>query len=132
MDIRVHTDNNYRTYLWALTDNNYRVHIRVLTDNNYGTNTWVLNDNTEHTPVADPGFSPGGAPTLKIGISFQIFAKNCMKMKEFRPPVCPLGSANVNMYPYCNYRVQPRVLTEDNFSSHFLFTIKHFKGNFYS
>ena len=29
--------------------------------------------------VADPGFSPGGAPTPKIAI----FAENCMKIKEF-------------------------------------------------
>ena len=36
--------------------------------------------------MADPGFSPGGAPTPKIAIIFQIFAKNCMKMKEFGPP----------------------------------------------
>ena len=33
----------------------------------------------------DPEFSPGGAPTPKIAIIFQIFAKNCMKMKEFGP-----------------------------------------------
>ena len=36
--------------------------------------------------VADPGFSPGGAPTPKIAIIFHIFAENCMKMKEFGPP----------------------------------------------
>ena len=35
--------------------------------------------------VVDPGFSPGDAPTPKIAIIFQIFAKNCMKMKEFGP-----------------------------------------------
>ena len=40
-----------------------------------------------HTlPVADPGFSPGGAATPKIAIIFQMFAENCMKMKEFGPP----------------------------------------------
>ena len=50
--------------------------------------------------VADPGFSPGGAPTPKIAIIFHIFAENCMKMKEFGPPggraslASPLGSAN--------------------------------------
>ena len=51
--------------------------------------------------VADPGFSPGGAPTPKIAIIFHIFAENCMKMKEFGPPggarvpgAPPLGSAN--------------------------------------
>ena len=27
----------------------------------------------------------GGAPTSKIAIMFQIFAENCMKMKEFGP-----------------------------------------------
>ena len=37
-------------------------------------------------PVADPGFSPGGAPTPKSAIIFQFFAENCMKMKEFGPP----------------------------------------------
>ena len=53
--------------------------------------------------MADPGFSPGGAPTPKIAIIFHIFAENCMKMKEFGPPgggraslAPPLGSANVN------------------------------------
>ena len=50
--------------------------------------------------VADPGFSPGGAPTPKSAIIFQFFAENCMKMKEFGPPGgtrvpgAPLGSAN--------------------------------------
>ena len=47
---------------------------------------------TKYLAVADPGFSPGGAPTSKIAIIFQIFAKNCMKMKEFGPPgggACP-------------------------------------------
>ena len=39
-----------------------------------------------HIPVADPGFSQGGAPTPKITIIFQNFAENCMKMKEFGPP----------------------------------------------
>ena len=36
--------------------------------------------------MADPGFSPGGAPTPKNAIIFQFFAENCMKMKEFGPP----------------------------------------------
>ena len=31
-------------------------------------------------------FPQGGAPTPKITIILQIFAKNCMKMKEFGPP----------------------------------------------
>ena len=45
-------------------------------------------------------FPQGGAPTPKIAIIFQIFAKNCMKMKEFGPPGGarpwrpPLRSAN--------------------------------------
>ena len=45
-------------------------------------------------------FPQGGAPTPKIAIIFQIFAENCMKMKEFGPPGgarvpgAPLGSAN--------------------------------------
>ena len=42
--------------------------------------------NSRGTAVADPGFSPGGAPTPKIAIIFHIFAENCMKMKEFGPP----------------------------------------------
>ena len=51
-------------------------------------------------PVADPGFSPGGAPTPKSAIIFQFFPENCMKMKEFGPPGgarvpgAPLRSAN--------------------------------------
>ena len=36
--------------------------------------------------VADPAFSPGGAPTPKNAIIFQFFTENCMKMKEFGPP----------------------------------------------
>ena len=55
--------------------------------------------------MADPGFSPGGAPTPKIAIIFHIFAENCMKMKEFGPPgggraslAPPLGSANALGY----------------------------------
>ena len=32
------------------------------------------------------GFPHGGARTPKIAIIFQIFAENCMKMKEFGPP----------------------------------------------
>ena len=36
--------------------------------------------------VADPGFSPGGALTPKSAIIVQLFAENCMKMKEFGPP----------------------------------------------
>ena len=31
-------------------------------------------------------FPQGGAPTAKSAIIFQIFAENCMKMKEFGPP----------------------------------------------
>ena len=36
--------------------------------------------------VADLGFSPGGAPTPKVGVLIYYFAENCMKMKEFGPP----------------------------------------------
>ena len=35
-----------------------------------------------------------GAPTPKVGIFFQLFAKNCMKMKEFGWGARLLGSAN--------------------------------------
>ena len=34
-------------------------------------------------------FSHGGAPTSKSAIIFQIFAENCVKMKEFGPGGCP-------------------------------------------
>ena len=60
------------------------------------------------TAVADPGFSPGGAPTLKIAIIFQSFAENCMKMKELGPgggrtSLAPaLGSANASIPKYVN------------------------------
>ena len=68
--------------------------------------------------VADPGFSPGGgAPTPKSAIIFQLFAENCMKMKEFGPrgggggvPGAPLGSANVfvklNVLPQKHIKIQ--------------------------
>ena len=60
--------------------------------------------------VADPGFSPGGAPTPKIAIIFHIFAENCMKMKEFGPP----GGARVPGAPpwirqwmgYCSVNIR--------------------------
>ena len=32
-------------------------------------------------------FPEGEAPTPKMGLFFQLFAENCMKMKEFGPPV---------------------------------------------
>ena len=59
--------------------------------------------------MADPGFSPGGAPTPKIAIIFHIFAENCMKMKEFGSPgggggaslAPPLGSANDLFWILC-------------------------------
>ena len=35
--------------------------------------------------VADPGFSCGGATTLKGGVVTYGFCKNCIKMKEFEP-----------------------------------------------
>ena len=59
----------------------------------------ISHNNQKTSSVADPGFSPGGAPTSKFAIIFQIFAENCMKMKEFGPggarfPGAPLGSAN--------------------------------------
>ena len=49
-------------------------------------------------------FPRGGAPTPKNAVIFQLFAENCMKMKEFGPPGgarvpgAPLGSANVKVY----------------------------------
>ena len=41
--------------------------------------------------MADPGFSWGwgGAPTPEVGLFFKLFAENCMKMKEFGPPLDP-------------------------------------------
>ena len=39
-----------------------------------------------------------GGPNPTVGLFFQLFAENCMKMKEFGPrgrvPGAPLGSAN--------------------------------------
>ena len=46
--------------------------------------------------LADPGFSPGGAPTPKSAIIFQFFPENCMKMKEF---ALPGGGARVPGVP---------------------------------
>ena len=52
----------------------------------------------EHHQWRIQDFPQGGAPTPKIAIIFQIFAENCMKMKEFetqggarpwRPPLDP-------------------------------------------
>ena len=46
----------------------------------------------KHYKLNDPiqwriqDFPQGGAPTPKIAIIFHIFAKNCIKMKEFGPP----------------------------------------------
>ena len=67
----------------------------------------MLNNRFASCPAPTPSriqwriqdFPHGGAPTPKITIIFQIFAKNCMKMKEFGPPGgripgAPLGSAN--------------------------------------
>ena len=58
-----------------------------------------INSISEQWRIQD--FPQGGAPTLKIAIIFQIFAENCMKMKEFGPGggggaslAPPLGSAN--------------------------------------
>ena len=52
-------------------------------------------------------FPQGGAPTPKSAIIFQIFAENCMKMKEFGPPgggraslAPPLRSANDMVNPF--------------------------------
>ena len=44
---------------------------------------WV-NEDTDQWRIQD--FPQGGAPTPKIAIIFQIFAKKCMKIKEFGPP----------------------------------------------
>ena len=46
-------------------------------------------------PVADPGFSDGGAQIPKLGLFCKFFA-DCVKMKEFGPPggaslMSPLG-----------------------------------------
>ena len=42
-------------------------------------------------------FPQGRAPTPKIAIIFQIFAENCMKMKEFGPPG---GRASLTPLPW--------------------------------
>ena len=68
----------------------------------------VMIPGIEQSPVADPGFSPGGVPTPKNAIIFQFFAENCMKMKEFGPPGgaripgTPLGSANGHCVHSCD------------------------------
>ena len=54
------------------------LHRVLYTDNIYVTKNrlqWRIQD-----------FPQGGVPTSKIAIIFQIFAENCMKMKEFGPP----------------------------------------------
>ena len=40
-------------------------------------------------------FPQGGAPTPKIAIIFQIFAENCMKMKEMFCPDTPSFSDHI-------------------------------------
>ena len=45
-----------------------------------------------HSTVADPGFSEGGEQPLSSEqkpIIWQVFAKNCMKMKEIGPRGVP-------------------------------------------
>ena len=67
--------------------------LRLVLDKTFICNQWRIQD-----------FPQGGGPTPKIAIIFQIFAENCMKMKEFGPPGgaripgAPLGSANGNKY----------------------------------
>ena len=46
---------------------------------------WRANANS-HSQWRIQDFPQGGAPTPKSAIIFQIFAENCMKMKEFGPP----------------------------------------------
>ena len=61
-------------------------------------------------------FPQGGASTPKSAIIFQIFAENCMKMKEFGPPGggarvpgAPLRSANDYAHPRCRERYPPHL-----------------------
>ena len=74
--------------------------------------------------MADPGFSPGGAPTPKSAIIFQFFAENCMKMKEFGPPgggrasLAPPLDPPMPMLPK-KYLVK-RLLTEETSARHLL------------
>ena len=92
--------------------------------------------------MADPGFSPGGAPTPKSAIIFQFFAENCMKMKEFGPggarvPGAPLGSANAistrRIVSYANVtKTEKRYRTEQKQHKRFLICLcmsdcKHFQ-----
>ena len=46
----------------------------------------AVNSSMAVLAVADPGFSRGGAPTLKEAIIWPLFPQNCMKLKEFGPP----------------------------------------------
>ena len=57
-------------------------------------------------------FPQGGAPTPKIAIIFQIFAENCMKMKEFGPPGGgarpwrpPLDPPMIRSLRYCVHQI---------------------------
>ena len=47
---------------------------------------WSLAIIKSPVSVVDQGFSPGGSPTSKLGLFWNFFAENCMKMKEFAPP----------------------------------------------
>ena len=47
--------------------------------------SYLLPDN-EYPTVADPGFSQGGANSQSGCANLFFSAKNCMKMKELRPP----------------------------------------------
>ena len=60
-----------------------------------------------YKPVADPGFSPGGAPTPKSAIIFQIFCRKLHENERIWTPgggraslAPPLGSANVNVIDF--------------------------------
>ena len=68
--IEKHNNIEYRLFFAA-----YMVHFPKGSDMEDCQIQWRIQD-----------FPQGGAPTSKIAIIFQIFAENCMKMKEFGPP----------------------------------------------
>ena len=71
-----------------------------------GSNVQVLLQEVKHIQWRMQDFPQGGAPTPKIAIIFQIFAKNCMKMKEFGPPG---GGGRASLAPPLD---PPMILTE--------------------
>ena len=70
-------------------------------------------------------FPQGGAPTPKIAIIFQFFAKNCMKMKEFGPR----GRGHASLAPPLDppmITLTSKAAKEKNIYPFFTFPFEHF------